>query len=68
MEQLLKPIHLACSDDELRPNFQLIQIIGGIATATNGHILVSVDLKQQDALTPELPTVEPKQEPQLTLF
>ena len=54
MEQLLKPIHLACAEDEMRPNFSLIQIIGGIATATNGHILVRIDLRQQDALTPEL--------------
>lgn len=53
MEQILNPLHLACSDDDLRPNMSLIQIQSGIATATNGHILVRIDLKQIDALTPE---------------
>lgn len=40
----LPPLHLACGDDELRPNLQLIKIKNNIATATNGNMLVKIDL------------------------
>lgn len=40
------PLHLACSDDELRPVFGYIHFLNGMAYATDAHILVeqSVDL------------------------
>lgn len=53
MDQILNPLHLACANDDLRPNMSLIEIKSGIATATNGHLLVRIDLRQIDALTPE---------------
>lgn len=43
-EPSLPPLHLACSADELRPNLQLIKIKNNIATATNGHMIVKLDL------------------------
>lgn len=53
MEQQLKPIHLACGDDELRPNMQLIQIKNNIASATNGTVLVKINLTQNAAFLEE---------------
>lgn len=43
-KKTLPPIHLACSDDELRPALQLVEIIDGIATATNAHIIARMNL------------------------
>lgn len=45
------PLHLASSDDEMRPNLALIKIKNGIATATNGHIMVKIDLALCTELT-----------------
>lgn len=53
MEQILNPLHLACTDDDLRVNFRLIEIKNGIATASNGHIIARIDLRQNGQLTPE---------------
>lgn len=53
MEQKLKPLHLACGTDELRPNMSLIEIKNNHATATDGHIIVRVDLTQNSLLTPD---------------
>lgn len=50
MEQLLKPIHLACMDDDMRPNYKLIEIKNNIAMATNGHFLVSYDISGGNSL------------------
>jgi len=36
----ITPIHLVASNDDLRPAMMFIEIRKGIATATNGHILV----------------------------
>jgi len=44
MEQILKPLHLACVNDDMRPNLALIQIKNGIAQATNGSIIVRLNL------------------------
>lgn len=44
MEQKLLPIHIACSDDENRPNLSLVKIKNGVACATDGTILVKIDL------------------------
>jgi hypothetical protein len=61
MTQQLKPLHLACSDDDLRPDLQIIQIKNGIASATNGTVLVKIDLEKTCELTPEdIQTLEGK--------
>jgi len=57
MEQQLPPLHLACQDDEMRPNMALIEIANNIATATNGHILVKIDLSIASQLSPETLTL-----------
>ena len=41
----LPPMHLACGTDMYLPQLSLIQIKGGIATATNAYIVVRYDLK-----------------------
>jgi len=46
MEQILNPLHLACRADDFSPNARLIEIKNGIATATNGHIVARVDLRE----------------------
>lgn len=43
-KKMLPPIHLACSDDELRPALQHVEVIDGIATATNGYIIARMNL------------------------
>ena len=53
MAQQLKPLHLVCVDDEMRPNLKMIEIKNGIAQATNGHILVKLQLNTTSTLTPE---------------
>jgi hypothetical protein len=53
MKQFLKPLHLACLADDTRPNMKLIQIKDGVATTTNGHILVRIDLRQLECLPEE---------------
>ena len=53
MEQILNPLHLACIDDEFRPNARLIEVKNGIATATNSHIVARIDLRENGQLTPE---------------
>lgn len=49
----LNPLHLACVDDELRPNTRLIEIKNNVASATNGHVLVKIDLSLVSPFTPE---------------
>lgn len=53
MEQFFRPLHLACVNDETRINLSLIEIKNGIATATNGHILVKLELLKTSILDPE---------------
>ena len=53
MEQKFPPLHLASNDDEMRPNMALIEIKNNHATATNGHMIVRVDLTEHSKLTPE---------------
>lgn len=43
-EKLVKPIHLACGDDETRPILCCVYIKDGHAVATNGHLLVKQKL------------------------
>ena len=52
-KKALPPLHLACSDDELRPALNHIEIIDGIATSTNGHLLARLNLKEYSTLPDE---------------
>ena len=52
-KKTLPPLHLACSDDELRPALQHIEIIDGVATATNAHVIAQLNLKQYSKLDDE---------------
>ena len=49
-EKLVKPIHLACSDDEMRPLLACVNIKNGYAIATNGHMIVKQLLKSTSLL------------------
>lgn len=53
IEIKLPPLHLACMMDDMRPNMALIEIINGVASATNGHIIVKIDLNKHGHLTKE---------------
>lgn len=53
-KKTLPPLHLACSDDELRPALQHIEIIDGIATATNAHIICRLNLAEYSTLTDDV--------------
>lgn len=46
MSKLLPPIHLFCSDDELRPALCHVEILDGVATATNGNIIARINLNE----------------------
>lgn len=53
MEQFFRPLHLACVNDETRVNLSLIEIKNGIATATNAHILVKMELLKTSIVEPD---------------
>jgi hypothetical protein len=53
-KKTLPPIHLACSDDKDRPALQHIEIIDGVATATNGHIICRLNLGAYSKLDEEI--------------
>lgn len=46
----LPPIHIAASNDEMNLPLQHIEILDGIATATNGYILVRLNLSEYSSL------------------
>lgn len=50
IKNILPPIHLAASNDTLRPVMQYIEVKKGIATATNAHILVRMNLNEESRL------------------
>lgn len=52
-KKYLPPIHLACTDNELRPALQHIHILDGIATATDGRLLVQINLQEHSKLKPD---------------
>jgi hypothetical protein len=52
-KKILPPLHLATSDDELRPALMHIEIKKGIATATNAHIIAQLNLAEYSDLTEE---------------
>lgn len=53
MTEFFRPLHLACADDDLRPNMSLIEIKNNTAIATNGSILVKLDLFKTSSLEKE---------------
>jgi hypothetical protein len=44
-EKFVKPIHLACGNDELRPVMQGVMISNGFAVATDAYCIVKQSLK-----------------------
>ena len=52
-KKTLPPLHLAASDDELRPALNHIEIVDGIATATNAHIIAQLKLSEYSTLPDE---------------
>lgn len=53
MRKTLPPIHLACSDDELRPALNCVRVLDGIATATNAHLVAQMNLREYSSLPEE---------------
>jgi len=49
----LPPLHLAASDDDLRPALMHIEIKKGIATATNAHLIAQLNLAEYSELDDE---------------
>lgn len=54
MSEKLPSLHLACSNDSLRPALQYISIQDGIAYATDAHLIVVVNLKRHSPLADEV--------------
>lgn len=52
-KKTLPPLHLAASDDDLRPALNHIEIVDGIATATNAHIIAQLKLSEYSTLPDE---------------
>lgn len=52
-KKTLPPIHLACSDDDLRPALNHIEVVDGIATATNAMIIARMNLSKYSTLPDE---------------
>ena len=52
-KKTLPPIHLACCDDDLRPALQHVEVIDGIATATNAYIIARMNLAAYSKLDEE---------------
>ncbi|MEX6691228.1 hypothetical protein QTN47_27210 [Danxiaibacter flavus] len=46
----LPPVHLACGDDEMRPALMYVEILDGIATATNGYMICRLNLSEYSNL------------------
>lgn len=52
-KKTLPPLHLAAGEDELRPALQHIEIMDGIATATNAYLVCRLNLKEYSNLPDE---------------
>lgn len=52
-KKTLPPIHLACSSDDLRPALNHVEVLDGIATATNAHIIARMNLAKYSTLPDE---------------
>lgn len=53
MRQIFKPLHLACGNNEEDPSTMLIGIKSNNATASNGKLMVKLDLTKTSSLTQE---------------
>ncbi len=53
MRQFLKPLHLACGNDDANPSTMLIGVKGNHATAANGVLMVKLDLTKTSSLRQE---------------
>jgi hypothetical protein len=53
-KKTLPPLHLATSDDELRPALMHIEIKKGIATATNAYLIAQLNLAEYSSLPEEV--------------
>jgi hypothetical protein len=49
-KKFLPPIHIACSDDEISHSLMHVEVLDGIATATNGHLIVRLNLAEHSSL------------------
>jgi hypothetical protein len=49
-KKFLPPIHVACSDDELQHSLMHVEVLDGIATATNGYLIVRLNLAEHSSL------------------
>lgn len=49
-KKFLPPIHIACSDDELRHSLMYVEVLDGVATATNGFLIVRLNLNEHSSL------------------
>ncbi len=52
-KKALPPLHLACGTDDTRPALMHIEILDGIASATNAHVLARLNLAQYSTLPEE---------------
>lgn len=52
-KKILPPIHLACASKDGSPALQHVEVLDGIATATNGHILARLNLSNH-SMIPEI--------------
>jgi hypothetical protein len=52
-KKILPPIHLACSDDKDRPALRMVEVVDGIATATDGYIIARMNLGEYSKLDEE---------------
>ena len=52
-ETFVKPIHLACSSDELRPILCCVKILNGYAIASNGYVIVKQKLRETTLMSEE---------------
>lgn len=67
MTQYLKPLHFACIEHDTRPNMALIKVKDGYAIATNGYMIVKLDLSITSTLSKELIKLQ-KEESEKKLF
>ena len=50
----LPKLHLACSDDDIRPALEFISIIDNVGYATEGHLVIAINLKYCSGMTEDV--------------
>lgn len=53
-KKMLPPLHLAASDDDMRPALMHIEVKKGIATATNGNVIAQMNLSEYSNLPDDI--------------